>query len=274
MPTPYLLSENFFNSRQFPSHTLTGEDEATGYEVWRVANGRRHSRDYYTPDTSNAGRYVQVQCDRVRSADMMVIDRNSNLSGETVRLWVSNQSAFTTYEEYTFTVPSSAYAANELLDEHPVRTDEGAIIFRFPETAGIYWRLEVDAMGAGERPQIGGLWVGKSFQPQTTPLPWDDEPRWLERQTFRTGSPSSYSESGRQTSLRVMLKDDAEWTQARYHISERFWRGDLMWYVPDGANAERAWLAYSPGGTNGAPFTDRPQRDMDIAMVEHQPERK
>lgn len=109
-----LLSENFYNLRQFPNHTLSTKEGGStptpangqsGYEVHRVANARRHSRDYYTPTAANSNADLDVTCDRVRAADMLVLDRNSNLAGETVRLWASSESDFGTYEEFTFTVP-------------------------------------------------------------------------------------------------------------------------------------------------------------------------
>lgn len=274
----YLLAENFFNVRQFPLHTIDARNETENYEVYRIANARRHSNNYYTGTTDNEQAYVRATCDRVRVADMLVIDRNSNLNGATVRVRASNHILTHTttanrYEEVSFTVPSTTYAGNYLSSKHPVRTDEGAVLFRFPAMAGMFWSVFVDAMGANTRQQIGGLWLGKSWSPQITTMPWDDEPRWLQVSEFRKGSPSQYSRTGRETRLRCMLRDETEWMSARWYIHNLFFKGHSMWYVPELENAERSWLAYAPSGTYGAPIAGRRGRDLDLTMVEYQPER-
>ena len=270
MATRFLV-ENFFNLAQFPSHVITGEDETTGNEGFRVATARRHARDHYTPQTANVGRYVEAACDRVRSADMLVIDRNSNLAGETVRIQASNQAAFTTSQEVSFTVPSSTFYGDVLTASHPVRTEEGATVIKFTAMAFRYWRVEVDAMGTGEKPQIGGLWLGQSASPTTVPLPFDDEPKWLDRIEIRAGLPSAFTRTGKTTAVRVMLTDEAEWSKFRYHFGSLFWRGQSMWYVADTDFGERAWLSYAPAGTNGAPQSDRPARDVTLSLAELQP---
>ena len=271
MSNTVMLVENFFDVRMFPGHVVTGEDETTGNEGFRVATARRHARDHYTPQTANVGRYVQVACDRVRYADMLIIDRNSNLSGETVRIQASNQSSFASFQEVSFTVPSNTFYGDALTAGHPVRTEEGAIVIRFTAIATKFWRIEVDAMGAGEKPQIGGLWLGQAVAPDTVPLPFDDEPIWLERGEIRRGIPSAFSINGKSTSVRVMLTDEAEWSALRFQIHSLFFRGRVMWYVPDIDFGERTWLGYSPGGTNGAPQSDRPARDVTISLTELQP---
>ena len=274
----YLLSENFFNVRQFPSHTINSRNQADGYEVYRVANARRHTNNYYTGTTDAQQAYIQASCDRVRAADMLVIDRNSNLSGATVRVRASNTildhtTAATRYEEVSFTVPANTYAGNYLSAGHPVRTDEGAIVYRFAPMAGKFWSVFIDSMGSNTRQQVGGLWLGKSWSPEITPMPWDDEPRWLEVNEFRRGSPSEYSRTGRQAQLVCMLRDDTEWMAARWYIHSLFWKGHSMWYVPDLANAERTWLAYAPSGEYSAPYQGRRGRDLALTMVEYQPVR-
>ena len=267
----YLLSENFYNLRQFPSHSLTATTALSGYEVHRVANARRHSRNYYTTNDANVNADLDITCDRVRAADMLVLDRNSNLGGETIRIWASNESDFATYEEFTFTVPTTTYAGNYASEGHPVRTDEGAILYRFAETSAKYWRVRIDAMGTGERPRVGGLWLGKSWHPEITVLPFDDEARWVEQPTARRGSPSGYVQVGRQGQAQIMLRDDAEWSEARWYIHQLFWKGHTMWYLPELEYAERSWLAYAPAGDyTAAQIAGRRGRDLTLSMVEYQ----
>ena len=171
-------------------------------------------------------------------------------------------------------MPTKTYAGNYATEGHPVRTDEGATIYRFSQTAAKYWRFTVDAMGAGERPRIGGLWLGKSWTPNITPLPWDDEPKWLSVPEARRGMPGGYVDRGRQGGVAVMLRDEKEWSEAKWHIHSLFWNGHTMWYVPETEYAERSWLSYAPSGSYAAPQNSgRRGRDLAIQMVEYKPTR-
>ena len=69
-----LLSENFFNPIQYPSHVIAANEAAAGHEAFRVGNGRRSVLDYWTPTTANAEAWNKVTCDRVRAANCVVID--------------------------------------------------------------------------------------------------------------------------------------------------------------------------------------------------------
>ncbi len=269
----YLLTDNLYNTRQYPSHTVTASGGAvTGYEVFRIANARRHARDYWTPSSSNTTVNIDVACDRVRAANMLVIDRNSGLSGATVTVTSSQQSSYATSEDISFTVPASVYRANTLRPGHPVKTQEGAIILTFNLSAGKYWRVTVAAMGAGIKPTIGGLWLGRSYTPTIVPLPWDDETRYLERQDVRLGMPGAFSDTGRSADLRIMVKNDAEWETARRSMLQ-FWSGTPLWYVADSDYGENSWLGYAPPTSFGAPYTNRTGRDLTISLSELQPVR-
>ena len=94
---PVMAVENFCSvgaSKQFPDHTLTSNEEATGNEDWRVANGRRGASDMWTPTTVNNAAYVNVACDRTRGANFIALDRGHNLAGYGLELRGSQQSAF------------------------------------------------------------------------------------------------------------------------------------------------------------------------------------
>lgn len=267
------LSENFFDPTIFPDHTVSAEEEATSKEAWRVGTARRQQRDHWTPTTAASDTYIDVACDRVRYADMLVIDRGHNLTGQTVRLRASMQAAFGSYTEVAVTIPASVYYGSALENGEPVLTEEGAVIIPFAGMSAMYWRVFVDAGAAGYRPQIVGLFLGRSYEPsRNPPMPWDDEPRELVYDEIL--SPSLWAASSRKAQRRngsVFFRvDDQEYTQARYHLHSLFWKGHVMWYVPDTDQAERSWLAVAPPGTYGAPW-DGLTRTVTLAMVEHEP---
>ena len=278
MGKPRFLIENFFNPIQFPSHIIGSNEETSGYEDWRVGTARRTDLNYWMPTTANAEAHVQVKCDRSRAADMIAIDRNSNLAGERIRLRVSDD-AFSSYTEvFSVRVPETPQYAKHLGERPGAYTEEGAWVLQFDLHAGRYWRLVVDAMGAGEKPQIGGLYLGKSFQAVRAPvLPWDDEPRELAFDIIQ--SPTLWvgaNRAGHRKQSTVILKLDSteEYDEARYHFHGLYWRRKgFAWYVPDDEQAERSWLAYAPPGVHGAAFDGEwPYRTLTIELVEHEPE--
>lgn len=278
MGRPRFLIENFFNPVQFTAHTVTSNEETTGYEDWRVGTARRTDLNYWTPLTANAQAYVQVKCDRSRAADMIAIDRNHNLAGKRIRLRVSDD-AFSSYTEvFSLRLPSTPQYAKHLDESPGAYTEEGAWVYKFPLYSGKYWRFLVDAMGAGQKPRIGGLYLGKSFQPDNAPpLPWDDEPRELAFDQIV--SPTLWVGANRAghrkaTSVTLRMDDTAEYDEARYHFHGLYWkRRGFAWYVPDDEQAERSWLAYAPPGTHGAPYDGEwPYRTLTVELVEHEPE--
>lgn len=276
MAAPRYLVENFFNGVMFPAHSFTANESTTGHESWRVGTSRRANRNYWTPSTPNQQAYVGVLCNRPRYADMLVIDRNCNLTGVTVRLRFSND-GFATYGEVIASALPSQAIYGSRLHAAGIRTDEGAFVFRFTGQVATEWRVYVDAMGTGLKPQIGGLYLGQSWAPVWTPEnPWDDESREL--RFTEVLSTSLWSGSNRKGTRRVfgpwnhVLDSDAEYQQVRYHMHQHYFKGRHMWVVPDQDQAERAFLAYAPPGTYGAAYpADFPQRILVLSGAEHQP---
>ena len=279
MAGPRFLAENFWNLSQFPLHTLTAEEETTGNEAWRVGAGRRVGgtiRNYWTPTTANSTTWIECKCNRTRAADVLVIDRGHNLDGKVVKLEISDDNFGTTTEIFSVTLPSDVSANARLSDTPGTKTTEGAWIISFDFHVARYWRVFVNAMGAGLKPQIPALYLGLSFSPTNRPpRPWDDEPLKLVYDSVVSDSlwsASSRKAKRRETAVRMHMDSDAEMDQARYHFRSLYQRGDLMWYVPDTDNAERAWLAESPPGTDSQVFpTDFGRRVVSVAMVEHNP---
>ena len=279
MAGPRFLAENFFNLDQFAQHTLTAEEETTGNEAWRVGAGRRVGgtiRNYWTPTTANSTTWIECKCDRARAFDMLVIDRGHNLAGKTVKLEISDDNFTTTTEIFSVVIPSNVYSNSRLSDTPGVKTTEGAFAISFPFHVSLYQRVFVNAMGAGLLPLIPGLYLGKSFSPTNAPpRSWDDEPTKLIYDTIISDtlwSSSSRKNKRREAAVTMKMSSAAEQDQARYHFRSLYQRGDLMWYVPDTDNAERAWLAEAPQGVDSQAYpTDYTRRIVSVAMVEYNP---
>lgn len=128
-----------------------------------------------------------------------------------------------------------------------------ALSFEVPNRAR-YWRLTVSAMGAGLKPNIYGLWLGESWQPNFyTRLPFT----WGERRLVGSETTSDVGWRGlvntnerREAGIGLRLKSESEYDTARYHIEELYLSGEPMWIVFDEDRAERSWLSrISPGRT-------------------------
>ncbi len=279
MAGPRFLAENFFNLDQFGGHTLTAEEETTDNEAWRVGAGRRVGgviRNYWTPTTANSTSWVECACDRARAADVLIVDRGHNLDGVVVNLEISDDNYTTTTEIFSVTLPSNVYANSRMSDTPGAKTTEGAYVISFPYHVAKYWRVFVAAMGAGLKPQIPGMYLGKSFAPTNNPpRPWDDEPTKLAYESIQSDvlwTASSRKAKRREASVQMFMDSDAEMDKARYHFRSLYQRGDLMWYVPDTDRAERAWLAEAPPGSDSQVYgTDFGNRIVSVAMVEHNP---
>lgn len=256
-----ICAENFFNSQMFTAHTIAAEEETAGNEAWRVGTERRNKPNFWTPTTANSSTWLKCTCDRQRSANFIAIDRNSNLAGATVRLEVSDDDFTTTTEIFNVVFPSVTAFETQL--------SEGAFagnayVRSFDLHTGLYWRLTIDAMGAGIKPEVVGLYLGKShtFDRDAT-RPWDDETTVLDADVSRRTRTGSH---------RFVL-GDTEYDQVRYHVRQLFQiENRATWIVPDPNNAERAYLAKSPIGSQGVSFPqDFGNRILQLDTIEHQP---
>jgi hypothetical protein len=271
-----LLVDNFFDTRIYPDHVLDAEEEASGHEVERVASGRRAARDHWEPTTANSETFIEVVCDRVRAANCLIIDREHNLSAEGIELRVSSDD-FTTFSSPVdiASLPSSTSFGHTLAGP-VVRTFEGAFVCTFDLHAGTYWRLYVDAMGAGLVPEITGVWLGLSFAPSIGPLlaGYDDEAG--SRSVSEVMTTALWAGTGREArrlapSLTYRMRDESEWSAVRYHAG-LYHDGHPMWVVQDDSQAERAFLARMPSGAFGFPFSGSGLgREFALNLPEHQP---
>jgi hypothetical protein len=268
------LVANLLDTSIYRQHVLSAEEEATGREVARLADGRRAARDRWEPTTANSETWFGVTCNRVRAADMLVIDRENNLTGATVSVRVSSD-GFATYSTAWSGVLPTVTSYGQTLDS-PVRTGEGAYLVAFPMMAGLSWRVYVAAMGAGILPRIAGAWLGQSWTAEIGPLlaGFDDESGSLSMPSIAT--PALWRGVGRiarQRSARLSyrVRDEYEWAELRYHV-DLYHRGHTMWVVPESSQAERAYLAQHPGGAYSVPFEgNRTGRELVTDLTEHQP---
>ena len=276
MAKPVMLAENLFSDDQFTGHTITAESTVTGFEAYRVATGRRSPTEFWKSDTDNQATWIKVTCDKVRAANMVVLDRGHNLKGESFTLECSNDD-FTTTETIinAITLPSES-TPGDVDEALGVRTEEGAWVKRFGLRAAKYWRVSIPAMGANQRPNIVGLWLGLSWESRVFDEPWSDEAS----QTVGTVtvSPSGW-EGGhlaeRRTGTIGLRMDNAfEYDQARYHIQGLFAAREPMWLMYDGGQADRTILVTRPPGRLGFEFPSADQwldRRGSFQWSEHEP---
>ena len=278
MGQPLFLAENFFNTQQFPTHiveTLTGRTEAVGQEAFHVGTARRSVLNGFRNENPALSLIATVTCDRVREADCIVLDRNSDLIGHTFSLQISNNDFTGANDEFAVidVIPSDVVLGSSLNDPvHAIRTSEGAWIIKFNTNAAIGWRI-ISSVVSSDSGRFGGVYLGKSFTPSHGGrMPFDDEDTWLDFGSVRRGVPDNDVRHGRTGSFSMMMSGEAEWSEARRQFRELFGKGHPMWIAPDSDMAERTWLGYNAPGSMGAAFSERPQgRTVVITADEYDP---
>ena len=261
MGQPLFLAENFYSVAQFPSHTIAAnQTTAPGQEAFRVGTARRSILNGCRNEDPSLQLILDVAGSRLRSADVLVIDRNADVSGRTIFLeaMASNDGDFHTI--FSAPVPSEVVLGSSLNDSaHWIRTNEGAFILKFPEEANFTWRVAVSVV-SNDSGRLGGIYLGKSFSPtHGGRMPFDDEETWADFGTVRRGVPDNDIRYGRTGTFGIMMSGEAEWNEARRQFRELFGKGHPMWIVPDSDMAERTWLGYNAPGSMGAAFSERPQ---------------
>ena len=278
MGRPVILSDNLFNPRIYPSHTLAAESTASGKNVLDLASGRR-MRDLtgWFASSLNTLSYVTVTCDQPRAADLLWIDRDHNLATESISVRVSDD-AFATYSEVgPKTVPSDPVPMSALYDGEIVMTNEGALLWWLDLQVGYAARVVVAAMGSGLRPEMAGLALGKLWTPEVAPIKPNVFPRHnLTHGWERSGlGQESSGEFGRYQSqeLRLRMASWDEYLTALYPIEECYLKGRPTVIVPDDEQSERAVLTRAAPGQVGF---EVPQNqflpEITIPWEESQPE--
>lgn len=270
--TPVLVVENIFSVVQFPDHTVTADEEATGYEGWRVADGRRSALDKWTTTTTNTTHTITVTCDKVRACDFIALDRGHNLDGETVKLQGSNDNFTSSEDVLEITLP--LYSSPGDIDSAlGVVTEEGAWVKRFDLRAFTYWRFTVPSMGAGEMPEVVGLTVGKSYNGRCFDFPWSDGQE-------EALAPVAVMESGWEGSGPVTIRrrgefglraqSDIDHDEAKYHLAH-FARRRPMWFCADSEQADRTIQVIHAGAVGFQHDGAWPHARSRIQYAEHEP---
>ena len=272
---PLFLSENFYNIMQFPNRRLdAGSPSAPGFEPFRMGTARRSVLNGFRNADPSIVMFADLNLDRVRSADTIIFDRSSDIIGRLITLDVFSSGDPNVQQRiFSEIVPTDVVLGSSLNDSpHIIRTGEGAWIIKFPETAGLTWRLLVDPF-EGDSGRLGGVYLGKSFSPVLgTRMPFDDEDTWLDIGAVRRGVPDNDVRHGRTGEFGMMLNSESEWNAARRSFRELFGKGHPMWIVPDSDKAERMWLGYNAAGNMSAVFNERPQaRNVTIVADEYDP---
>lgn len=274
MRSPWFGGDNLFSTHQYPAHTLVAASEAPGFGVDKLINGRRSATDHYEPDRDATLEQITVTCNRLRWADYLAIDRDSNPLGKPIKLLTSNDNFATTETVLDITLPS--VAAPDSLDGGAV-TWEDAYLRRFPGRAATYWRLEIPAFPAGERPQITGLWVGTGMTLGFLDAPLEDDVRRFK--AMQTESDAGWLGRGRVARIaegRITWEvDEDEYPETELHLLNLFGDGWPAWLAFDEGRADRARLVVTAGERMGFPFTRRwrLRTAEGLMFAEHQPRR-
>ena len=286
MPEQLLvMADNLFSVTQYPSHTVSGQEEAAGYEAYHVATGRREAGDAWRPTTANADRYVQTRCNQLRAASCLVIDRNSNLlsnarAGNTSRIQLLGSDDNFSTSRAVLDVTLASVPGGTPDSALGCITEEDAWIKTFNADAFYDWRLLVKALGSGVTPSLSGVWLGLAWQPSDFQLafPLDDD-------RFQVSFPevtSGFGWSGRgrhavvrQGGLHIEPANDTDYDMLRWQILGLYAHGRSAWVMMQKANRpQRAFLSRIPAGVISHDL-DRNYhaaiRRMDIPLLEDQP---
>lgn len=253
---PLLLSDSVFSRRIYPGHTLSASSTSTDKSVeylWAM----RRIRDltgWFATDL-NTDAWVESVLDQPRAFDTLFVDREHNLDGESLSVSISDDDFATSETIDTQTVPSSPSPVSQLLDGDIVRTDEGALLWYLGLHVAWEVRVEIAAMGTGLRPEIAGLMLGLSYQPDVPALkPFDFGRSNLTHTVSRsprgqdaTGEPGSH----RAIDLHLRMESWFEYAEALYPIEELFGQRRPTVIVPSMARAETAFLARAEPGRHG-----------------------
>lgn len=241
-----ILVDNFFNPRIYSGHVLSSNENTENTPL--VGASRRSTFDAWSPTSLNADAWNKSVNDRLRQADMIVIDRGHNLATETVKAQASEDDYVTAPQDaFNGALPTYSAAA-ALTDALGAVTPEGAWLKRFDSRGGTAWRALYVQMGAGLKPIIPGLWIGLSWSPGQ---PWrPHSPDRTELVVEETQSDRGWIARGAATARKTGVLHfkfanllDAE--RADWHI-QQMTAGRPFWVIADEERGDKAFLAVLP----------------------------
>jgi hypothetical protein len=277
MGQPALFVENVLSQLQFPGHTLVADEQAAGFEVYHLANGRRAPGDRYQSVTANQARLVTGTYDRLRTITGLALDRGHNLAGVALSVLGSSDAWVSQHTVWSGTVPTVASPFMPLDNANGALTRDGDFVVRFPGDAAMAHRLSIPALGAGIVAQVVGAWLGMWYAPDFFDVPWGEE----QTELMGTETQSPYGWVGatigvprRAGTLGIKLTSAGAYDLARYHLQGHFLNARRpMWIVMDDSQAERAVLARKVPGLQGFAFEPgwMAGRQARVGWIEHEP---
>jgi len=235
---PIALVDSLYDKGLYSNHVITSSEEATGFEDFRVVDGRRDETRWRAV-TANLLQTITVQCDRVRAANMLVIDRDR--VADVIQLETSQDNFTTKQQVLNVTVPADS--GGELEGPDGVLTNEGVWAIRFDLNAATYWRVTIPAM-TGKTAALTGLALGFSIQlERSLAMPYVDrgsERFFSERQSTTGRIGRSRVVRRRSGALLVRANSDFEHVDKLRPWFEEFYRdlGQPAWFVLDPDTAE------------------------------------
>ncbi len=257
MGLPAILVENYFNTLAFPGHTVTADEQAAGFEVFHLANGRRAPTDRYQAVTANTLHSAKAACDRVRWATGLCLDRGHNLAQNAgvVAVLGSNDGWVTQRTVWSGVLPTATTPNGSLDDPTGVVTEEGAFLVRFAGDGFTQWRLSIPALGAGIVAQVVGAWIGMWIGLPYLKKPWTDgtaDIQSIEQQSASGWLGSTVPVSRRAGTINLDTTSLYDEEQIRLHLDGQYLAARRpMWFVPDDQQAERGFLVIRPKALAG-----------------------
>lgn len=255
MSRPAILVDNLLNPRIYPSHTLSASSTAAGTHVLNLSRGSRVKGvnvGGWFASALNTLAWFSASFNRPRGFDLLFIDRDHNLDGQSISVQVSDD-GFATYTEVgPKTVPTTTLPYAALYDGDIIRTDEGALLWYLGDQSGHEVRVVIAAMGADLRPELAGAMIGQSFAPghaQIKPQ-GHGRPNLIRDVTRSAQAQSTSAEVGRfdEGTLKLRAETWFEYAVARYHFEDLYSGGRAMVLMHADEEAERAKLVIHPGG--------------------------
>ncbi len=273
MGQPALLVDNFFNTRMYPGHVLSAAEASTDAPL--VGVGRRSSYDAYNSVTTNLDAWLKARCGVPRMADMIVVERDHNQGGKTVKVQCCDDDFVSTPQDAFNSITPSSPGTSSLDDALGVRNWEGAWLKRFSARAAQDWRYFVGAMGAGLVMTVPGLWIGLSWRPGFIDRPFGPGIRTLIIQEVQSDQGWIGRGKGvprRQGILHFSFPSIYDGELALWHL-EQYTAPHRMWVVPDDERAEDAFLATVPAEAVGESInTSKFYPQLDLPYLEADPD--
>lgn len=281
--SPLLAVDNFLSEIIHPDYTVFGEDDAgggepVGFEVFRLADGRRSVNDYATAENANAEWRIVAQLSEARIANFIAFDRGHNLEGRTITIEGDDDPNFSSATQLaSVTIPSTVSSGSDVTASPGVKTTENAWIYFFGnQTTYENYRILVPALGTGEKPRIVGAFLGFAWEPvHASILPFS--PDGTELRVEETISEAQWAGASRPAhrrfgNVRIAAATYPDRQNTRRYVESMLWRGRLAWWVHDPSNAEESWLGRVPSGAYDFTETHEwPLGETTFTLREHEP---